>query len=492
MPCALVAIPGPNHVYIVARSVDQGRRAGFASAFGVETATLLHVAAAAAGVSAALASSATAFAVVKYAGVAYLLYLAARTLMSPDEPAARAPAAVASEVRVFVEGLLVNLLNPKVALFFLALLPQFVDPQAGPAWTQILVLGGDPRRARPRLRPALRARRRAGRRTAASERRVRPAPPLRRRRDLRRPRRRGAGRRAATRVVSATVKGSLLAATAFVLVGSLVAASDSVESYPLAEGQFLRYLLAAAALLVLARGRLPRLSAREALGLTALAATGLVLFNVFVVEGVRETDPATIGVIVGCVPVVLALAGPMLERRPVSGRVAARRGDGRRRGGRRSNGPTAASRRPAWAWRSARSAARRRSRSWPRRTWRASARSPCRRTRACSPSRSWPLWSLVAGGPEVPLPDGAEAAGAALPRAGGDHRRLPVLVHRRGLARRRTRRPASPALLPVSALACSAAIGAADVTPARLVAVVVVAAGITVGVRAAAPRPVPA
>ena len=84
---ALVAIPGPNHVYIVARSVDQGRRAGFASAFGVEAATLLHVAAAAAGVSAALASSATAFAAVKYAGVAYLLYLAARTLMSPDEPA---------------------------------------------------------------------------------------------------------------------------------------------------------------------------------------------------------------------------------------------------------------------------------------------------------------------------------------------------------------------------------------------------------------------
>ena len=121
--------------------------------------------------------------------------------------------------------------------------------------------------------------------------------------------------------MSATVKGSLLAATAFVLVGSLVAASDSVESYPLAEGQFLRYLLAAAALLVLARGRLPRLTAREALGLTALAATGLVLFNVFVVEGVRETDPATIGVIVGCVPVVLAFAGPMLERRPVSGRV---------------------------------------------------------------------------------------------------------------------------------------------------------------------------
>jgi drug/metabolite transporter (DMT)-like permease len=121
--------------------------------------------------------------------------------------------------------------------------------------------------------------------------------------------------------VSATLRGSLLATLALAAVGSLVAASDAVESYPLAEGQFMRYLLAAAILVAVARGRLPRLSAREALGLVALAATGLVLFNVFVVEGVRETDPATVGVIVGCVPVVLALAAPLLERRPLSGRV---------------------------------------------------------------------------------------------------------------------------------------------------------------------------
>jgi threonine/homoserine/homoserine lactone efflux protein len=137
---ALVAIPGPNHVYIVARSIDQGRWAGFASAFGVETATLLHVGAAAAGLSAALASSAEAFAVVKYAGVAYLLYLAVKTLRA-DEHAGHAAPAAAPSSRVFLEGLAVNLLNPKVALFFLALLPQFVDPEAGPAWTQILVLG---------------------------------------------------------------------------------------------------------------------------------------------------------------------------------------------------------------------------------------------------------------------------------------------------------------------------------------------------------------
>jgi drug/metabolite transporter (DMT)-like permease len=112
-----------------------------------------------------------------------------------------------------------------------------------------------------------------------------------------------------------------MAAGALALVGSLVAAADRIEGYPIAAGQLLRYALASAALLAIARGRLPRLTGREALGLVALAATGLVLFNVFVIEGVRETDPATVGVIVGCVPVVLAIAGPLLERRAVSARV---------------------------------------------------------------------------------------------------------------------------------------------------------------------------
>ena len=95
--------------------------------------------------------------------------------------------------------------------------------------------------------------------------------------------------------MSATLRGSLLATLALAAVGSLVAASDAVESYPLAEGQFLRYLLAAAILVALARGRLPRLSLREALGLSALAATGLVLFNFFVVEGVRDKRVLTDG-----------------------------------------------------------------------------------------------------------------------------------------------------------------------------------------------------
>lgn len=136
----LVAIPGPNLIYIVTRSVDGGRRVGLASALGVEAGTLVHVTAAAVGLSALLASSALAFDLVKLAGVAYLLYLGLRALFQrePDAQAEERPDAVA---RVFAEGALVNLLNPKVSIFFLAFLPQFVDPSVGPATTQVLVLG---------------------------------------------------------------------------------------------------------------------------------------------------------------------------------------------------------------------------------------------------------------------------------------------------------------------------------------------------------------
>ena len=137
---ALVAVPGPNLIYIVTRSLDQGRGAGVASALGVETATLVHIAAAAFGLSAALASSATAFTVVKYAGAAYLVLLALRAFRERAEQGGgeRAPAAAR---RVYAEGFVVNLLNPQVGLFVLAVLPQFVDPDAGAAWSQVLVLG---------------------------------------------------------------------------------------------------------------------------------------------------------------------------------------------------------------------------------------------------------------------------------------------------------------------------------------------------------------
>ena len=291
--------------------------------------------------------------------------------------------------------------------------------------------------------------------------------------------------------MSATLRGSLLAATAFALVGSLVAASDSVESYPLAEGQFLRYALAAAALLAIARGRLPRLGAREAIGLAALAASGLVLFNVFVIEGVRETDPATVGVIIGCVPVVLAVAGPLLDRRPVSGRVLVA-------------AVTVALGAAAVQWTDGGIT--------PAGLGLALGALGCEAAfsllAAPHLARLGPLavsayaclfalpllaaWSLAAGGAAgVPLPDAAEGLAllylALAVTTGGFlawYSAVGILgVERAGLF---------SGVLPVSALACSAAIGAADVTPARLAAVAVVAAGITLGLRAATPRPVPA
>ncbi|WP_131739275.1 LysE family translocator [Actinomadura roseirufa] len=136
----LVAIPGPNHLYITTRAVGEGRRAGIASAFGVETGTLVHIAAAAAGLSAVVAASATAFGFLRYAGAAYLFFLAYRTFRAgdgEDEPRLR-PRPLH---RVYLDGVLVNVLNPKVVLFFLAFLPQFVDQDAGRVPLQIAVMG---------------------------------------------------------------------------------------------------------------------------------------------------------------------------------------------------------------------------------------------------------------------------------------------------------------------------------------------------------------
>ncbi len=138
----LVAIPGPNHIYIVTRSIAQGRTIGLASAFGVETGTLVHISAATVGLSALIASSATAFNTLRYAGAAYLAYLGIRALMRQEDldvggPVGEPP----SPRRAYLDGILVNVLNPKVALFFLAFLPQFVDPSRGATSTQILVLG---------------------------------------------------------------------------------------------------------------------------------------------------------------------------------------------------------------------------------------------------------------------------------------------------------------------------------------------------------------
>ena len=139
----LLAIPGPAVLYIVGRSIGQGRNAGLVSALGIGVGTLIHTAAAAVGLSALLVSSATAFSVVKYLGAAYLVYLGIQRLRSKESLAAASDTSAqqATLARVFTQGIVVNVLNPKTALFFFAFLPQFIDPARGHVATQILSLG---------------------------------------------------------------------------------------------------------------------------------------------------------------------------------------------------------------------------------------------------------------------------------------------------------------------------------------------------------------
>ncbi len=285
------------------------------------------------------------------------------------------------------------------------------------------------------------------------------------------------------------LRGSLAAAGALTAVGSLVAASDVIDEYPFPAGQTVRYLLASALFGLLARGRLKRPTRREALWLTALAATGLVLFNACVVGGVREGDPATVGVIIGCVPIVLAVAGPLLAgRRPLLGvvgaavLVAAGAAIVQYAGGELSGlgllfalgalaceaafsllavpvldrlGPLSVS------------------------------------TFACLFAVPMlMLWALIADGPSLPTPTTDEALAFAylglVVTCGGFllwYTALGLLgVERAGLF---------SGVLPISALICSAAIGAAEITPGRLAGVAVVAAGVTLGMRLA-PSPLPA
>jgi len=139
-----ILTPGPVVLYIVARSVSHGPRAGLASVMGAELGNAVHAIAAALGLAALLASSALAFSVVKYLGAAYLVYLGIRKLASRTEdgaPGAREAVPAALGV-VFAQGVAVAVLNPKTALFFLAFLPQFVDPGRGSSTAQILMLGG--------------------------------------------------------------------------------------------------------------------------------------------------------------------------------------------------------------------------------------------------------------------------------------------------------------------------------------------------------------
>lgn len=137
---ALIVFPGPAVLFIVAQGVSVGRGAALVGVLGVSTGALVHTVAAAIGLSALIASSATAFTVVKLAGAAYLVVLGVRRLLGRDEVVA-ASAQRQPLWRIFRQGFVTNLLNPKTALFFLAFLPQFVDRQRGSVPGQLIVLG---------------------------------------------------------------------------------------------------------------------------------------------------------------------------------------------------------------------------------------------------------------------------------------------------------------------------------------------------------------
>lgn len=138
---ALLLIPGPVVFYVITRSISQGRQAGVVSALAAGIGNYVHVLAATAGLSAILLSSAVAFSIVKYAGAAYLIYLGLHTLLARPKAETIAAVTPASNRQIFLQGVVVSILNPKTALFFLAFLPQFVDPTIGSPATQVLILG---------------------------------------------------------------------------------------------------------------------------------------------------------------------------------------------------------------------------------------------------------------------------------------------------------------------------------------------------------------
>jgi threonine/homoserine/homoserine lactone efflux protein len=138
---ALLAVPGPAVLYIVARSIQEGRRAGLVSVLGIHVGTLFHIAAATLGLSALVLSSAVAFTAVKLAGAAYLIGLGLWTIFARRSETEVALGGERNLRRAFAQGIVVNVLNPKTALFFLAFLPQFVDPNAAHPAVQIAFLG---------------------------------------------------------------------------------------------------------------------------------------------------------------------------------------------------------------------------------------------------------------------------------------------------------------------------------------------------------------
>jgi threonine/homoserine/homoserine lactone efflux protein len=137
----LLAIPGPAVFYVTSRSIGHGRSAGLVSALGIGVGTLFHVVAATLGLSALLMSSALAFSAVKYLGAAYLIYLGIQRILREESIVPSEQSVRIQLSRIFGQGIVVNVLNPKTALFFFAFLPQFVDASRGKMTAQVMFLG---------------------------------------------------------------------------------------------------------------------------------------------------------------------------------------------------------------------------------------------------------------------------------------------------------------------------------------------------------------
>jgi threonine/homoserine/homoserine lactone efflux protein len=139
---AIILAPGPAQALVLARTLSDGRKAGILTALGLNVGTIVHALAAAAGISAILAASALAFALLKYLGAAYLVYLGFQALRTKTHQSHLDPLSTSTPLQIFAKAVATGILNPKVALFFLAFLPQFVDPQRSSVFVQFVLLGG--------------------------------------------------------------------------------------------------------------------------------------------------------------------------------------------------------------------------------------------------------------------------------------------------------------------------------------------------------------
>ncbi len=138
---AIILAPGPAQALVLARSITHGKKSGIMTGVGLNVGTIVHAIAAALGLSAILATSAVAFATVKYLGAAYLVYLGVKALLTKEHQTTLTNASRDNSRQAFTKAVITGILNPKVALFFLAFLPQFVDPQRGSVFLQFFILG---------------------------------------------------------------------------------------------------------------------------------------------------------------------------------------------------------------------------------------------------------------------------------------------------------------------------------------------------------------